>query len=324
MKQLRASIVIETVTVREHHVQDSVADQIAGAMEGLDRQSYPQALIERIIVVDDQIALADQRLLRERYPQAKLVTSRVHNYFDAKNCGAAASTGDVVVLLDGDCVPHENWLAALLHGLWPGVTAVTGKTRYVRSSLAARIFSVTDFANVLAGPAGDASGIMLNNVAIRREAIIEMPLDSRIPRNGACYVLFHQLRAKGERIVYEPHAVVSHKPDVDGWGFLRKHFDRGHDGFIIYELDDRHLFRGSGLVHKFGGLALIPLTMRRIALDWRRLSRHRDQTGISVLSLPWFFLVAAGVRLIELAGGLTASVKRSSWREHVPAAAPLR
>jgi glycosyltransferase involved in cell wall biosynthesis len=321
MSQVRASIVIETITVREHGARESVADQIAGAMNGVDRQSYPQELIERIIVVDDKIAPCEQELLRERYPGVRLVTSRSSNYFDAKNCGAAASSGEVVVLLDGDCVADRDWLMALLGRLKPGITAVTGKTRYARSSLTARIFSVTDFANVLAAPEGDATGIMLNNVAFVRQAILETPLDVRIPRNGGCYVLFHQLRAKGARIVYEPQAVVSHNPDVEHWGFVRKHFDRGYDGFVVYQLDDRRLFRGSPWVQRFGRMALIPLALRRTLLDWVRLARHRDQTGISSVSLPWFFIVAATVRMIELAGGLTARIRRTPGL--APKTAPL-
>jgi GT2 family glycosyltransferase len=322
MTGLRTSVVIETITVREHHSKASVADQIAGAMNGLDRQSYPQQLIERIVVVDKEIAPAEQRLLRERYPQATFVTSRESNYFDAKNSGAAASSGDLVVLLDGDCIPDQNWLAELVRGFEPDVAAVVGATSYIPSSLAARVFTVTDFGNVVADTDGRASGVMLNNVAFRRETILANPLDARIPRNGACYILYHQLRAKGAHILFAPPALVWHKPDVEGWGFMHKHFDRGRDGFIIYDLDDRNLFRGSALVHRFGGLALIPLTMRRIGLDWIRLARHRDQAGISWLSLPWFFVVAAGVRLIELVGGLTASVRRSPNHAYRKASAP--
>jgi glycosyltransferase involved in cell wall biosynthesis len=323
MSHLRTSIVVETITAREHHAEDVLADRIAGALDGIDRQSYPRALIERIVVVDEAISASELQLLRERFSEVRFVASRTSNYFDAKNAGAAASTGDIVVLLDGDCVPDDQWLAQLVSQFKPGITAVIGKTRYADSSLAARIFSVTDFANVVAEADGTASGIMLNNVAFRREAIIGNPLDARIPRNGACYILYHQLRAKGARILYAQDAVVAHRPDVGGLGFVRKHFDRGHDGFIIYSLDDRHLFRGSALIHRFGGLALIPLTARRIVLDWIRLSRHRDQIGISVLSLPWYFVVATGVRLIELAGGLTASVRQSSSPKQGKAKASL-
>lgn len=312
MSDPRVSVVVETITAREHHAEATVANQIAGALNGIDRQTYPQALIERIVVIDDEMSPAELELIRQRFPEVRLATSQTSNYFAAKNAGAAASTADIVVLLDGDCVPDKEWLACLVRRLKPDTTAVTGKTRYEDNSIAAHTFSVTDFGNVLAEGDHAANGIMLNNVAFRREALIETPLDPRIPRNGGCYVLYHQLRAKGARMTYEPSAVVSHKPDVGGLGFVRKHFDRGYDGFIIYQLDERGLFRGTALVQKFGGIALLPLTARRIVLDWIRLSRHRGQTGISALVLPWYYAVAMGVRLIELAGGLTASIKSSS------------
>ena len=238
----------------------------------------------------------------------KFVKSPASNYFAAKNAGAAAAAGDIVALLDADCVPADDWLEALLAPFEPGVAAVGGRTRYAGGSWAARTFSVPDFAYVLAGAEGSASGFVINNVAFRREVLLAHPFESRIRRDGGCYLLFHQLRAEGARVLIEPRAVVEHAPDVGGLGFARKHFKRGYDGVAVYRLDARGVLRGTRLLRRLGPAALLPITGRRIVADWLRLLRHRRQIGIPSLAVPYFGAVAVVTRFVELAGGLAAFV----------------
>jgi len=312
MTKSLVSVVIETITTRFDCATGSLAEDLAGTLDALDRQTYPHELIERIVVLDDEIAEDDAGELRRRYPAVKYVTSPVSNYFAAKNAGTSNAAGDIIALLDGDCAPEPDWLEALLAPLGPGVAAVGGRTRYAGSSWAARTFSVPDFAHVLAEEKDAASGFNINNVAFRREVLLAHPFDERITRNGGCYLLFHQLRADKKRVLYEPRAVVAHGIDIGGFRFVRKHFDRGYDGITVYRLDDRGVLRGTRIFRRLGAVALVPIIGRRIVVDWLRLLRHRNQIGISVLALPYFWAVAAGIRLIELAGGLTAIVSKGA------------
>ena len=308
MTRSLVSVVIETITTRFDYATGALADDLAGTFDALDRQTYPQALIERIAVLDDEVADAEAGELRRRYPSVKFVTSPASNYFAAKNAGASVAAGDIIALLDGDCKPAPDWLEALLAPFEPGVAAVGGRTRYTGRSWAAWTFSIPDFANVLAEKEDTASGFNLNNVAFRREVLWAHPLDTRIPRHGGCYFLFHQLRADGARVLFEPRAVVAHGLDIRGLGFVRKHFDRGYDGVTVYRLDYRAVLRGTRLFHRLGAVALVAITGRRIVGDWLRLLRHRHQMGIPAVALPYFGAVAVGARLIELTGGLTAIV----------------
>jgi glycosyltransferase involved in cell wall biosynthesis len=309
------SVIIETITTRYDCANGSLADDLAATLGALDRQTYPQDSIERIVVLDDEVAAVDGAELRRRYPSVSFLSSRASNYFEAKNAGAAAAAGDFIALLDGDCEPAPDWLEMLLARFGPDVAAVAGRTRYVGNSWAARIFSVPDFAYVLAENDGEASGFNINNLAFRREVLLAHPFDARISRNGGCYLLFHQLRAAGARILYEPCAVVAHGLDIKGLGFVRKHFDRGYDGVAIYRLDDRAVLRGTPLFRRFGALALVGFIGRRVFLDWLLMLRHRRQIPIRLIALPFFGAVAIGLRLIELSGGLTAiAAGRSSRR----------
>jgi glycosyltransferase involved in cell wall biosynthesis len=307
------SVVIETITTRFDRATGSLAADLAPTLDALNRQTYPHELIEVIVVLDDEFPAADAVEIRNRHPSVKFVTSPV-NYFAAKNVGASVATGDIIALLDGDCVPALDWLEKLLTSFGPGIAAVGGSSRYHGSSWAARTFSIPDFAYILAEENGAASGFNIHNVAFRREVLLAHPFDVRIPRDGGCYLLFHQLRADGARIVHEPRATVVHKLDFRGLGFARKHFNRGYGGALVYRLDERAVLRGTLLFRRLGALALVVITGRRIFVDWLRMLRHRRQIGIPAVALPYFGVIAVVTRLVELTGGLNAFFPKRTSR----------
>lgn len=302
---IAVSVVIETVTTREHSPAESLVEELQGTLNAVERQTYPRERFEVIVVLDDSIDTSIAAALLRRYPSVTIAHAHQRNYFDAKNSGALAARGSIVVLLDGDCQPAPDWLETLVSRFDPDVGAVVGSTVYAGDSLRARTFSIPDFANVLERD-GSASGIMLNNTAFRREILLNHPIDARIRRNGGCYLLYHELRSLGVRMVFERRAKVMHGLDIRGLGFMRKHFDRGYDGVSVYRYDDRCLLRGTSLFRRVGGLALFPITARRIVLDGVRLTRERRQIGLSLFALPFYYTVAFGTRMIELVGSLAA------------------
>jgi cellulose synthase/poly-beta-1,6-N-acetylglucosamine synthase-like glycosyltransferase len=303
------SIIIETIT-REDYAERSLADDLQPTLDAIARQTYPAELIETIIVVDPDLNRRESDEVIRRYPSARIICSAQRNYFAAKNAGAKAARGAIVALIDGDCVPETDWLMTLTAPFADGnVSAVAGATRYTGGSLGAWTWSVPDFSVVVGDASGAASAVNLNNCAIRREVLLANPLDTRIRRDGGCFLLYHQLRAAGARIVYAPRARVHHGLDFDKKGFVKKHFNRGFDGVNVYRADDRAVLRGTRLFRRFGALALIAFVPRRVVIDWLRLIRNYDQMGISPLTIPYFAAVSAAARLVALAGALTAAAR---------------
>lgn len=306
---VRVSVVVETINARTDAPASELPDSVAGTMAALERQTFRD--FEILIVIDDEVSAATADALRQRYPHARHVHARAANYFAHKNAGARAANGEIVVQLDSDCEPDAHWLHVISERFEPGIAAIAGRTRYSGESLAARTFTVPDFANVISTYGDAASGFNLNNVAFRRDVIVTHPFDERIRRNGGCYLAYHQMRREGLRVVYEPRASSQHNLDKRPMvGFAKKHFDRGYDGISVYRYDERGVLKGTRLFRRFGAPVLVAFTGRRIVLDWMRMAKHRRQIGISLATLPYYCAVAAGTRLIELVGGFAAMTKR--------------
>lgn len=101
-----------TVVVPYYEAPDALALTLAG----LERQSYPRELFE-VVVVDDG---SDPPLeLSEPSPLEVRVIHQPDLGFGlarARNNGARAASGDIVVFLDCDMIPTDEWLAA--HARW--------------------------------------------------------------------------------------------------------------------------------------------------------------------------------------------------------------
>ena len=84
-------------------------------LAGLERQTYPRDLFE-VVVVDDG---SDPPLVMPETPLNLRVEYQEDLGFGlarARNTGARAATGDIILFLDCDMIPEEQWLAA--HARW--------------------------------------------------------------------------------------------------------------------------------------------------------------------------------------------------------------
>jgi glycosyltransferase involved in cell wall biosynthesis len=303
------SIVIETVTALFDAPPSAIVEQLRPTLAAIKRQSWPADRIETIVVVDPDVPQAEFERLCQTYPGVRFVAALRTGYFAAKNRGAAVARGEFVLLLDADCVPEEEWIERLMGRFEDGVAVVAGRTRYAETGAMTRLMSIPDFGYVLTAEDGEATGFNLNNLAYRRDVLLAFALDERIARNGACYFQFHQLRAAGHRVVYEPAARVAHALDGGNFGFVRKHFDRGYDSIAVYRADAAGILRGTRWFRRLGVLALGPIFARRIAIDWARLARHRRQIGFTGKAFPVVAAAATVLRLIELGGAVAGTVR---------------
>jgi O-antigen biosynthesis protein len=91
-------------------------------LSSLEHLSYPDY---EVIVVNDG-SKDGTRAITERYPYARLINQENKGLSVARNVGAAAATGEIVVYTDSDCVADPDWLTYLVGTMERGGLAACG------------------------------------------------------------------------------------------------------------------------------------------------------------------------------------------------------
>lgn len=187
----------------------------------LDRLS-PQLAGAELVITHANVPAS---LQRELAPQATwLELGRDAGYYDHKNRGFAASTGDVVAFIDGDCEPSDRWLAELIRPVRDGARVVAGFTTY--PGALAPLANQLDFP-VFPHRPGTVRNFFANNVAFAREAFTGYP---DLPMfHGQCQVLGLRLLAAAVPIVHAPQARVTHAWPASARAWLETRLLRGAD-----------------------------------------------------------------------------------------------
>lgn len=304
---LTISVVIETINEEAGPEMD--LDQVLAA---LGAQTWPKDRLEILVAVDAANApLRDH--LGARHPHVRVFETRDSTYYSMKTAGIALATGDVVALLDSDCVPVPVWAERIAQRVAEGADAVAGKTRYAKDAPFARTFDFFNFGYIQGDAQGRANGFLPNNVAFRREVILEHGFDPRIRRSGAAHLLGAKLRALGYHIAYEPEQRVTH--NAYGLGEeLRMRVKSGYDSVNLSRLDAEGFLEETAYLRR-GALALAAVCARRIVFDVRAALHNRRDLELPVVAVPYFLLASPLIRGLELAAALVTLVRPGYFRE---------
>ena len=102
---MRASIVMSTYTLeRLRDIKDAVNSIAAQSNED----------IETFIVLEDDQKLIDGITKALEGKPVKVVVSKTPGLTPARNLGIEKSTGDIVIFLDDDAIPSNNWVEGIL------------------------------------------------------------------------------------------------------------------------------------------------------------------------------------------------------------------
>ena len=150
------------------------------------------------------------------------------SYYQHKNRGFDASTGEIVAFLDADCEPSAGWLEAVTAPIAAGdARVVAGVTSY-RGALAP-LANRLDFPYFSLGRAS-VRNFFANNVAFAREVFAERRYPTIAPMfHGQCQVLGLQLLAAGIAIHLAPEARVLHAWPAGIADWLETRLLRGAD-----------------------------------------------------------------------------------------------
>lgn len=126
------------------------------------------------------------------FPVVRVLHQSVQGSYAARNLGVRESTGDVIVFLDPDCVPHPGWLQAVLRVLdAPKVGIVLGRRHYGPSRALALLAKYEDekIQWILRSGRGDQVYGYTNNMAVRRSVFEEFgPFPQRMRGGDTLFV----------------------------------------------------------------------------------------------------------------------------------------
>lgn len=306
------------------------ADTIGAVLAALAAQQGAPSMA--VIVVDD--GSTDGAVLPAPAIRTRVIRQSNAGPAAARNRGAGAATGRIVLFLDADCVPPPNWVAAMSaaidgtrfqaamgticaanDGVVPRLVQIEVEDRY-RGMQAAR-----DGVDFIAAP----------TCGFLREAFLAVGgFDERL-RQAEDVELAYRFTGAGHRIAFVAGAPVAHKHQT-GWSeFIRTKYRRAVGRlrvFVLHPRKRRHdTWTPMSLKVQFAAIAIaVPLLAAGMFMLWPAAVAGLLLLGVGLV-LGWPLILATAQRerpLVGFLGGLAIGAAFVLIRSLVILAAMLR
>ncbi|MBL9154057.1 MAG: glycosyltransferase [Verrucomicrobiales bacterium] len=282
-------------------------------LESLRRLDYPD---RETIVVNDG-GDADVAAVLADFPEARVVNLSPHGGLSAaRNAGARAATGEIIVYTDDDCEADPDWLMWLAYAFETDCLAAAGGPN-IPPPPADRLRAL-----VAAAPGGPAHVLIDDltaehlpgcNLAVRREVSEAVGgFDERFWTAGDDVDFCWRLIAAGHRIGFHPAAMVWHHRRFTVKAYLKQQLGYGRAEAMLMPLyPGRFGLRGGarwrGRIYLEGPAAWLATSGSRIYHGLRGLAPYQMLYGngpshsAAALLLDWtwmataFLLIALGM-----------------------------
>lgn len=201
-------------------------ETLADCLRALQRQTHPP---DEIIVIDDGSSDGSAAIAC-RFGVTVLVQPPA-GPAAARNRGAAAARGDILLFTDADCAPHSTWVAAMLAPFTnPQVAGVKGMYRSRQPELVAR-FVQQEYQDRYDRMAGQTTIDFVDTYAAgyrRRLFLAAGGFDTQFSTASVEDQEFSfRLAAQGHRLVFAPQARVDHRHNRTVAQYARRKFNIG-------------------------------------------------------------------------------------------------
>lgn len=307
----RTALILETNNLEGGHAPGFALESLHRVLGELQRQSCGlTALCELVITHHGWLSRHQATLERVVERTIRLVElPEDTDYYDAKNAGFDATSADVVVFADSDCIPDPRWLEELLAPLAsPEVVVVAGRTSYPEGTLG-QALSTLDFM-YFASDHGSrcCRNFYANNVAMRRE-IFATRRYATAPEiyRGPCQVLGMRLHREAVAVHFAPAAHTVHRLP-DSWRELATlRWLRGADTTEMAPAIAQAAALDPAWVRRLGPALPLAVLGARLCFSLRASAGQRSTTAVR--GVRWGMPDAFGPRRLAIAGvvvGFTA------------------
>src|ERR1700733_15645683 len=201
------------------------ASRIGNCLDALLKQTAGRDA--EILVVNDGSADNTADVVA-RYSGVRLITQSNAGPAAARNRGALAAQGTVILFTDDDCVPMPEWLAAMIEPFKDrNVVGVKGVYRTRQRRLVARFVQIEyEDKYRLMSDVPHIDFIDTYSAGFRRDRFLEMNgYDTSFPVACAEDVeLSYRMSARGWKMKFVPAAVVYHTHPNTLWQYLKKKY----------------------------------------------------------------------------------------------------
>jgi GT2 family glycosyltransferase len=285
------------------------AATLGACLQALAQQTLPRASYE-VIVVDDG-STDDSAAIAARHG-AQVFRQANTGAAAARNRGAAAATGEILLFTDADCEPQPDWIESMLAPFAdPDVVGVKGAYRTRQRSVVAR-FAQAEYEEKYARLAErDRIDFVDTYAAAYRRAVYHQAggFDIAFPRATVeDQELSYRLAAAGHKLVFVPQAVVYHRHPATPWHYARRKLHLGRWKVRVHARHPARAVRDSYTPWtQKAQMVLLPLAM--IAAGIAALARP----GSARRRASW--RLAGGLAALEGASTmpLTAHARRQGW-----------
>ena len=203
----------------------------------IDALLVQSILPNEIILVDDG-STDETKTMAEAYSLVKVISQKNMGPANARNHGARAAKGDVIIFLDSDCVPEKNWVEEMLRPFADEkVAGVQGAYLTRQTSLVARFEQADiEYRYERMKRAKKLDWIGSYSAAYRRKIFLdEKGFDETFPKaSGEDAELSYRLAEKGYVLLFAPHAHVYHTHPAEVLHYLRVKYFRAYWRMRMY------------------------------------------------------------------------------------------
>ena len=292
-----------TVVVVSDYVearQKSWTDERA-VLRALGEQDFLESF-EVILMENGTVQGSTPADLLSRCPGSRMEFSEATTSAELKDAGVMRANGELIAILEADCVPAPDWLRHMVSALRerPDYAAASGKTLYPGRSMFVRCLTLLD-RSVYPGGSGPTASISNNNSIVRRGVLDRYPYPATPSPFLSAALRWREMQRDGLRFFFESHAIVYHA--LPSWSFIKDM--RTHVGYS-WGAQGESNFRTV-----LGGLT------RGLYYDIMRCWRLRRHYAVAAHELPLAYALAVVVKFYEFKGARYAQKRglpRTAYR----------